>query len=374
MKKIVFFVIIIALITLVFLIIFQKKPVKVGFAGTLSGKNAPLGIAVKDGVLLALEEINAENGINGRELELIIKDDKNDPESVVKVDAELINEGVCAIIGHVTSAMTEAALSQANDKKMLLLSPTTSSLKLLELNDNLISIHPPNIYEQEELARYVIDHTETKTVSIIYDANNSAFSQHWADYFSDTFKGLGGSIDLLVQFNSQTSDLQNGVAVLLENKPEAVLIVASAIDTALICQQIEKRYPKQVLKLSSGWSLDDNLLEQGGSSVNGLVLPSSWDKESTAADYLAFKDTFIKRYQREPEFAESYGYEAIMLLAQILDRPIKPAPGTIKNEILNTGEFEGLQGKIIIDRLGKTKRDVFLFMVKERSFKRIAER
>ncbi len=374
MKKIGWLLLLIAVLFVAILFTLDKGTIKIGFSGSLSSNNSPLGIAVKDGVVLAVEQINAQGGIRGKMIQLIIKDDENNPETARKVDAQLISEGVVAIVGHVTSAMTEAVLTQINEKKMLLLSPTTSSLRVLDQDDYLISIHPPNIYEQEELARYVIDHTETKTVSIIYDANNSAFSQHWADYFSDTFKGLGGSIDLLVQFNSQTSDLQNGVAVLLENKPEAVLIVASAIDTALICQQIEKRYPKQVLKLSSGWSLDDNLLEQGGSSVNGLVLPSSWDKESTAADYLAFKDTFIKRYQREPEFAESYGYEAIMLLAQILDRPIKPAPGTIKNEILNTGEFEGLQGKIIIDRLGKTKRDVFLFMVQERSFKRIAER
>src|SRR6056297_3393999 len=161
MKKIVFTLVIVVLLAIVLFIIFQRKPIKVGFSGTLSGKNAPLGIAVKDGVMLALEEINEEGGFNGRKLELIVKDDENDRETVTKVDAELIKEGVCTIIGHVTSAMTEAALKQANEKQMLLLSPTTSSLKVLEGEDNLISIHPPNTYEQNALAQYAIDHIES---------------------------------------------------------------------------------------------------------------------------------------------------------------------------------------------------------------------
>lgn len=377
MKKIwlvVLIIAIIAIISVVFLFMLENGLIKIGYSGSLSSNNSPLGIAVKDGVVLAIEQVNARGGIRGKMIQLIIKDDENNPETVRKVDAQLISEGVAVIVGHVTSAMTEAALSQINEKKMLLLSPTTSSLRVLDKDDYLISIHPPNIYEQEELARYIINHTQKRAVSIIYDENNSAFSQHWSQYFSEFFKGLGGSIDLLVPFNSQSADLSDSVALLLENKPQAVLIVASAIDTALICQQIEKHYPQQVLKLSSGWSLDDNLLEQGGNSVNGLVLPSSWDKESTSTQYLAFKDDFIKRYQREPEFAQMYGYEAIMLLAEILKRPIRHDPSTIKEEILKTSEFQGLQGKVVIDRQGKTKRDVFLFIVQDNAMKRIAEK
>lgn len=371
MKKIAFSIIIIALITLVLFITFRKNPVKVGYAGTLSGKNAPLGIAVKDGVLLALEEINAQGGIKGRKLELIIKDDKNDPETVLKVDAELIEEGVCAIIGHVTSAMTEAALPQANDKKMLLLSPTTSSLKVLEREGNLISIHPPNIYEQEALAQYAIDHI--KSISIIYDADNEAFSEPWVTYFSNTFQNMGGNVDAVYGFSSQNTVLFKATDEILTKNPQAVLIVASAIDTASICQQIEKKYPEQVLKLSSGWGFDNALIEQGGLSVNGLILPNSWDKDSTNPPYLAFKEAFVERYKRDPQFAETYGYETVMVLSEALKSGVKPEPMQIKETILSIEKFQGLQGTISIDQMGKTKRDVFLFTVENSSFKRITE-
>lgn len=372
MKKIVFTLVIVVLLIFVLFITFHKSPIKIGFSGQLSGLNSPMGIAVKDGIVLALEEINNQGGIRGRKLELIIKDDKNEPERVLMVDAELIEEGVCTIIGHITSAMTEAALPQVNDKQMLLLSPTTSSLKVLENDDNLISIHPPNIYEQEALAQYAID--RSATISIIYDSKNKAFSEPWVSYFSDYYENLGGTIHSVHSFSTQNDDFYKTTKDLLSKKPQAVLIIASSIDTGRICQQIEKQYPKKVLKLSSGWALDNTLLEQGGLSVNGLILPNSWNKDSTAEGYLAFKEAFKKRYKREPQFSETYGYETVMILSDVLKTGIKPEPMKIKEKVLSIGEFNGLQGTLSIDQMGKTKRDVFLFTVENNSFKRIADK
>jgi len=302
---------------------------------------------------------------------LIIKDDKNDPDTAIKVDAELIEEDVCTIIGHITSAMTKAALPQANEKQMLLLSPTTSSFKVLDVDDNLISIHPPNIYEQEALAKHIINHS--KNISLIYDAQNDAFSQPWVSYFSDYFKGIGGTIDAVYSFSDKNNDLFKATDDLLEKNPQAVLIIASAIETARICQQIEKAHPKKVLKFSTGWGLDNALIEQGGKSVEGLILPNSWDKYATTEGYLAFRDAFIERYKREPQFAETYGYETAMILSEILQSGAKPEPMKIKEKILNIGQIQGLQGKITIGEKGMTKREVFLFVVEGTAFKRITE-
>ena len=376
MKKNTFIIVVLIFFIFLLLLACQKgNIIKIGVSVTLSGRNSPMGIAVKDGAVLAVEEINADGGINGKMLELIIKDDQNDPDTARKVDAELINEGVVTIIGHITSAMTEAALEQANEKQMLLLSPTTSSFKLLDMDNNLISIYPPNIYEQELLAKYAITHSTTKTISIIYDMDNSAFSTQWASFFTEYYDGVGGSVDAALPFNSsdEKDDLFRTIDKLLEKRPKTVLIVASAIDTARVCQQIEKKCPVQVLKLSSLWGLDNTLIEQGGKSVDGLVLPNSWDKDSNAPGYLKFLSAFTKRYKREPQFAETYGYEAVLILSETLKSGTASEPMKIKDKILAIGEFQGLQGKITIDEKGKTKRDEFLFIVEDNTFKRITE-
>jgi branched-chain amino acid transport system substrate-binding protein len=85
----------------------DKNAYKIGFVGGLTGKSSDLGIQGRNSVMLAVEEINSQGGINGRPLQLITKDDKQDPQTALKVDRELIDEGVITIIGHMTSTMSE---------------------------------------------------------------------------------------------------------------------------------------------------------------------------------------------------------------------------------------------------------------------------
>ncbi len=98
----------------------DKKPVRIGFAGGLTGRVSALGTAGRDGVVLAVEEINSRGGLNGRPVELVVRDDKQEPEPALAVDRELIDEGAAAIIGHMTSSMTLAVQELVNKEKILI--------------------------------------------------------------------------------------------------------------------------------------------------------------------------------------------------------------------------------------------------------------
>lgn len=65
-----------------------KKPILIGFAGELTGKRGELGVEARDGAQLAVEEINANGGIHGRHITLLVRDDQGDPERARQVDAE----------------------------------------------------------------------------------------------------------------------------------------------------------------------------------------------------------------------------------------------------------------------------------------------
>ena len=77
----------------------QPKPVKIGFAGGLTGRLADLGTGGRDGALLATEDLNAAGGIKGARVELLVRDDKSDVQTALEVDRELLDAGVVAIVG-----------------------------------------------------------------------------------------------------------------------------------------------------------------------------------------------------------------------------------------------------------------------------------
>jgi branched-chain amino acid transport system substrate-binding protein len=88
----------------------EKESIKIGMAITLTGRPSTFGVHVRNGFILALEQINRSGGIDGRPIELIVKDDKANSAQAQRVDQELLDAGVVAIIGHSLSTPTVASV------------------------------------------------------------------------------------------------------------------------------------------------------------------------------------------------------------------------------------------------------------------------
>lgn len=184
----------------------NKKPIKVGFVGCLTGRLSDLGTAGRNGAILAVEQINEAGGINGRPVELIVKDDKQDPEVAVQVDQELIEEGVAAIIGHMTSAMSMVAVPLMNKEKMLMISPTTSTNKLTGIDDYFLRITPPSKIQTDHLAGHAFNVMELRKMAGVYDLSNRAFAEGAYNNFKSEFENIVERAVIV----SQSSRLKEG--------------------------------------------------------------------------------------------------------------------------------------------------------------------
>jgi branched-chain amino acid transport system substrate-binding protein len=155
----------------------EKPPVKVGFVGGLTGRFSDLGTAGRNGVMLAVEEVNSAGGMGGRTVELITKDDRQDPKTATEVDKALIQEGVVAIIGHMTSAMSIAAVPLINAEKVLMISPTTSTGQLTGKDDWFLRTMVPTGDLPRKLAEYAHDGLGPDRMAAIYDLANRAYAE-----------------------------------------------------------------------------------------------------------------------------------------------------------------------------------------------------
>lgn len=344
----------------------NKMPIKVGFAGCLSGRLSDLGTAGRNGVMLAIEQVNETGGINGRLVELIIKDDKHDPDVAVQVDKELIEEGVVAIIGHMTSAMSVAAVPLINKEKMLMISPTTSTNELTGIDDYFFRVMSPNITEIEHLAYHLFNMMELRKIACVYDLSNRVFTEEWYQNFKTEFENLGGKLSFVTTFTSGEEISYLDLAKnLLSSTPDGLIIIAGALDTAMISQQVRK-LGSDVLIASSGWSKTPDLIQHGGSAVEGLIFSQAYDNESQHSNYLRFKKQFRERFGKELDLGSVFGYEAAQLLFTALSR--NDTVEKLKETILKQRTFEGLQGDVTIDKYGDAKRKRFLIIIKDGQF------
>jgi branched-chain amino acid transport system substrate-binding protein len=345
----------------------RKEPVKVGFVGGLTGRHSDLGTAGRNGVLLAVEALNAEGGIDGRPVELITRDDRQDPEKAVQADKELIREGVVAIIGHMTSAMSMAALPLMNKEKMPMISPTTSTNQLTGKDDYFFRITDPNKAETDHLARHAYERMGLKRLSAIYDLSNRAFSEGYYQNFKAALERMGGGMAHVETFSSKPgADFQENIAALRRQDADGLLIVAGALDTAMICQQIRKAGSKMPI-LSSGWAMTEDLIYQGGSAVEEVVFSHLIDKESRDKGYLDFKKRFKERFGHEPSFAAIHGYVAARVLFQALSSTTDPEK--LKKVLLDGKTIHSIVGDFEIDQYGDPKRPRYLTIVRNGRFK-----
>ncbi|NTV34363.1 MAG: ABC transporter substrate-binding protein [Deltaproteobacteria bacterium] len=161
----------------------REEPIKVGFVGGLTGRLSDLGTAGRDGALLAVEEVNRTGGIRGREIVLVTKDDRHDPDEARKVDRELIEEGVAAIIGHMTSAMTAAVLPLINEKRMLMIGPTVSSDEFSGIDDYFLRVMAPSLQEAVRLAQAAFSLKGAREVFAVFDESNASYSRPYIESF-----------------------------------------------------------------------------------------------------------------------------------------------------------------------------------------------
>jgi branched-chain amino acid transport system substrate-binding protein len=346
----------------------RQEPLKVGFVGGLTGRLSDLGTAGRDGVLLAVEEVNRAGGIHGRTITLIVKDDKHNPEEAKKVDRELINEGVVAIIGHMTSAMTVAVMPIINEKRILMIAPTVSSDELSGIDDYFLRVIAPSTQEAVRLAQVAYHNHGSRKLFAVFDESNRSYSLRFAESFGREFERLGGSIVKAEAFASGPDWRPAEIAQsILASKPNGALMVAGAGDAAMLCQQLRKLgYHGPIF--SGGWAMTDEFLRTGGPAVEGVVFSHVFDQNNQSPSYLRFKQEYVQRYGREPDFAATYAFQTARVLFEAMTKVDVPESQKLKDTILGQGSFHGVQGGFVIDPYGDAQVKRFIVSVHEGRF------
>lgn len=346
-----------------------QNPVKIGFVGPLTGHLADLGIAGRDGATLAVEEANSAGGIRWRKVALLVRDDRQDADEALKVDQGLIDEGVAVIIGHMTSAMSVAVLPVVNRSRVVMISPTTSNNEIAGIDDHFLRVYPPSGRMSRALARHAWKDLGLKSAAVVYDTSNRAHTESWLKCFRENFEGSGGRVVRSLPYDTRNAPdflaLARDVAAV---KPDGLLILAGAADTAQICQQLRKLGSGARL-LASEWSTTDELIEKGGKAVEGIRFFQTFDRNSRAQAWLDFRERYRRRFRRDPTFASVHAYDATCIaLAALRDAPF---PRRVKKESLLLKSFQGVQREHRFDRFGDPEGAPFLMTVAGGEFRKV---
>ena len=147
------------------------KVFKIGGIGPVTGAAAVYGLAVKNGAQIAVDEINADGGINGYQIEFNFQDDEHDAEKSVNADNTLKDWGMQVLMGTVTSAPCVAVADKTNADNMFQITPSGSSVECAQ-NPNVFRVCFSDPDQGAASATYIAENKLAEKIAVIYDSSD----------------------------------------------------------------------------------------------------------------------------------------------------------------------------------------------------------
>lgn len=297
--------------------------VKVGWVGPLSGPMAVVGVPLVHGMEAYFKMVNAQGGINGRQIELITKDDQFKPDIALQKAEELVEaDKVFAIVGQLGTPGCLATLDFFKEKGIPCVYQGTGVSKFAETKGNYFPVQPNYTFEGRLLVKYALESLNAKSIAVIY-GNDDAGKEGIAGIKAQ-LRGLGKEEVLRaeVPFNIQDIDFSVHVQKAAAVKPDVTVILGYQTKVPAILLEAQKQgFVTQFL--TSYINADLTVLNLAKEAANGLIV-TAWLPDITNPQNVAaakFIETFQKYFPNEvPNAFAAAGWVAAEVFCEGLKR------------------------------------------------------
>ena len=321
----------------------------VGEFGSLTGGTATFGQSTHNGVTMAFEEINAAGGVLGKKLKVLVEDDQSKPEEAATAVTKLISQDrVVAVIGEVASSRTLAAAPIAQANKVPLISPASTNPRVTQVGDYIFRVCFIDPFQGAVMAKFAGNSLKLKKVAILYDVRND-YSVGLRNFFSETFKGLGGAIIGEQSYSEGDSDFRAQLTQLKSLGPEAIYVPGYYTEVGTIARQARELGLTVPLMGGDGWD-SPKLTEIGGQAIEGSYLSNHYSVDDPSPAIQKFVTAYKTKYGAVPDALAALGYDAAYVLADAMKRAGSTDGAKVRDAIAATTRFVGVTGTINIDK------------------------
>ena len=357
----------------------EKKAdtIKVGANLEMTGGSASYGISSKNAIELAFKEINEKGGINGKQLELVVADNKSEAAEATNAMQKLVSQdNVVAVIGPNLSSSVIAASAINNSAKVLDIAPMATnpyvtvdqaSGKTKDFNYRTCFIDP---FQGKVMAEYA-HQNGFKKVAIVQEVSND-YSVGLAKFFREEFVKLTGDENSIVDVaNYQTGD-KDFTAILTNIKalnPDAVFAPGNFTESALLVKQARQLGIDAQFMGGDTWETQE-FIDVGGKDVEGVALSTAFDREKASTEEAKkFLDAYTKEYNGEPSALTAMAYDAYLIAVSGIEKA-GTATDTVKirDAIAATKDLECVTGMTTLDENGDPIKGVVIKTVKDGKF------
>ncbi|MFY0565628.1 ABC transporter substrate-binding protein [Archangium lansingense] len=283
---------------------------------------------------LAVEEINATGGVLGRPLELINRDDRNDPDRGRAAAQALVELQVSVIIGALTSEATLAASEVSRDAQVVLLSSSSTASVLTTAADNgyLFRTCPSDILQSRLVAQRAMAKS-FRRVAVIHVPG--AYGTGFASAFEADFTALGGTVTGRAEYVEGQTSYMDLLTEVYTGNPEAIVLAGYPVEAS----QIIRDYLSSFLVRGTFWFFTDALedpefITAVGASGFTFAHEGTGPAATNTAPYRAFQTAYRNKYGKESILPiDTTAYDAVYLAALALEAAGQPEGSSVREHL-----------------------------------------
>jgi branched-chain amino acid transport system substrate-binding protein len=331
----------------------SNDTVQIALAAPVS---TPAYAGVQRGAEMALAEVNAAGGVDGRTLQLVVRDDSSSAQRAIAIATELVADpSVVAVVGHLNSAATLAAAAVYNDPAhgLVNVSPAASSPLVTNAGPWTFRVCPSDLEHGPALAAWAVNHLRQRRAVVLY--SNDDYGRGVLGSFANAFKALGGQVlsedPYLPAMLNGDGDPDPYLRRAIRNRMNVLVIAGQSEDGAAILREARgDGYDGAVMGADGLTGLRDM-----GSIANGVYVSSAWLPDQPGEASQRFVQEYRGRYKTDPDQFAAMTYDAVRLVAQAI-REVGPDRAAIRSYLEQVGRgrpaFQGVSGTIAFDEHG----------------------
>ncbi len=328
----------------------SSPEIVIGHFASMTGSEATFGQSTDNGIKLAVDEINAAGGINGKQIRLITYDDKGDArEAGTAVTRLTTKDGVVAVLGEVASGLSLAGAPVCQESGVPMVTPSSTNPKVTKIGDMIFRVCFIDPFQGSVCAKFASEHAGLKAgkAAILTD-QASPYSVGLQEEFQKAFEKLGGKVVTKQTYQAGDQDFSAQLTAIRSSEPDVVFVPGYYTDVGNVALQARKLGLTTPLLGGDGWD-SSKLGEIAGSAIDGCFYSNHYSQEDPNPRVQEFIKKYSERHKQTPDGLAALGYDAARILFAAMKRAKSLDGKALAAELAQTTNFEGVTGNISID-------------------------
>ncbi len=347
--------------------------VRVGVFMSLTGTTANFGISSVNGIKMATEEVNAAGGINGKQIELLVQDDRSDASEAATIVTKFVTQDqVHAILGEVASSRSIAAAPIAQNAKIPMLTPSSTNPEVTKKGDFIFRSCFIDPVQGAAIAQFAARSLNAKTAAIMVDRKND-YSTGLEEVINDTFTKMGGKIVATQSYQEGDQDFNAQLTSLKGANPEVIFVPGYYNDVGLIAKQARDKGITVPLIGGDGWD-STQLYAIGGTALNGSYFTNHYSPYDTDPKVKKFVDDYKAKYGSIPDALAATAYDAAHIMFDAIKRSSSLDGPAIRDALAATKDYPGVTGTVTFNQNRDAVKPIVMIEIKDGGLYAVKER